>query len=300
MRKLGVLKGAFIGGAVGLALTIAGVVRSAPDGLGLGSGKDGAFTATTAADEVNVYALLTADVASGASSFTVDDASAFAVGDAVLVLQSTGTDLASVALDAPGPVDLLASGVGQYDLVRVTGKSGNDLDVSPALQASYRFEGAQVVRVPEFTSVTVPDGTGITAATWDGATGGVLAFLATGAVEVSAAGAIDATGKGFRGGNRSNQYCTTGCSPATDGEAPEDDATCTIAAGRGESFDDRAEASGGSGCGVASRGSGGGGGSPNAGGAGGGNGGSSGGRGGRGWNSMLPPGTCSEGSRARP
>lgn len=288
MRKLGVMKGAFVGGAIGLALTIAGIVQSAPDGVGLGSGKDGAFTAATAAQEVNAYALLTADVAVAASSLSLVDASAFDVGDVVLVLQTTGADFGSGTANDPAPLELRTLEIGQYDLVRVTSKSGNVLGIAPNLQEAYRAQGAQVVRVPQYTSVDVPAGTGLTARAWDGERGGVLAFLATGAVEVAATGTIDATGKGFRGGNRSNAFCLTGCSSSTAGQAPADDATCTLAAGRGEGFDDRAEAFGATGCGVGARGSGGGGGgSINAGGAGGGNGGP-GGRGGRGWNLAAP------------
>jgi len=56
----------------------------------------------------------------------------------------------------------------------------------------------QVIRIPEYTSLTVPRGTSLIAKRWDGSSGGVLAFLATGPIVND--GLISASGVGFRPG----------------------------------------------------------------------------------------------------
>ena len=49
------------------------------------------------------------------------------------------------------------------------------LDHAPS--AAFSASGAQVISVPEFTTVSVPAGTSVSATPWDGAVGGVVAFL---------------------------------------------------------------------------------------------------------------------------
>jgi cell division septation protein DedD len=58
---------------------------------------------------------------------------------------------------------------------------------------------AQVVKVPQYDSVTVQAGGLLTAPAWDGSTGGILMLVANGNVLVN--GSIDMSAKGFRGGN---------------------------------------------------------------------------------------------------
>lgn len=288
MRVVSSVRWSIVAAVLGASATIGGFVHSAPDTSGLGSGADGAYTATTAADIVNKYAAVTA---AAGTSVTVASAADFGVNDMILVLQVNGATLTSTSVDPPAAVNLSTAAVGQYDVVKITAKNGDQLTVTPALQGTYRATGAEIVRIPQYTNVTIPDTTGIVAKPWDGTTGGVVAFLATGAVNAVGTGKIDATGAGFRGGNRSKTFCDTlGC--AANAVWPEivDDPDCNESAGKGESFDSRAEAFGDTGCGVGARGTGGGGGGYiNAGGAGGGNGGP-GQRGGNGWNSEQPIG----------
>ena len=59
---------------------------------------------------------------------------------------------------------------------------------------------AQVIRIPNYSSVTVESGGTLRANAWDGATGGVVMFRASGAVTVAAGGVLYATGLGPSGG----------------------------------------------------------------------------------------------------
>lgn len=289
---MGKLRGRHLLAACGIAAmltTFAAIGWTADDDLGLGSGKDGALVANASEQVVNAYAAVTAAAAAGATSITVAATDDFAVGDVVLVMQVHGNELMSKMDDPPTALDLSVVNAGQYDLVKVTAKNATQLTVSPALKSAYGATGAQAVRVPQYTTVGVPDGTSLTAKAWDGTTGGVLAFLATGTITMAGTGTAHANAKGFRGGNRSKLYCDAPCATNNPGNGTADDPDCNQA-GRGESFDGRAEAFGLTGCGIGARGTGGGGGGHiNAGGAGGGNGGP-GGRGGNGWNSEAPYG----------
>ena len=62
--------------------------------------------------------------------------------------------------------------------------------------------GAQVIRVPQYTTLTVSTGASIVAPAWDGTTGGIVAMTARDGVTLSGTGKIDVSGLGFRGGAR--------------------------------------------------------------------------------------------------
>lgn len=257
--------------------------RSADDTFGLGNGKDAAFVAGAAGQIVNAYSAVVGEATVGATSIAVSDTTEFDVGDLVLVVQMKSGELTSQDADPAVDLDLAAIGVGQYEVVTVVSKTIESLDFTPPLVHAYAATGAQVVRIPQYTTVNVPAGTSVTAKPWDGTTGGVVAFVATGAITMEGDGTVTADALGFRGGRRSKMFCADPCTISNEGSAPLDDASCDTG-GRGESFDGTVNAFGEMGCGVGARGSGGGGGGHiNAGGAGGGNAGY-GGRGGRGWN----------------
>lgn len=288
-RTVGRIRGRAVLGltAFALAVTIASASRSAEDDFGVGTGADGEYIAGTANEIVNAYTPVIVAAPASATSLVVGSTAAFAAGDIALVLQVKGEDVTSHTTDPPADVNAAAIGVGQYDLVKVTATSATTLTVTPPLTNAFDESGAQVVRVPQFTTVGIVDGASITAKAWDGVTGGVVAILARDAITGSRSGTIHANGRGFRGGNRSNPFCLAPCNTGNAGSGPIDETTGNTG-GKGESFDPRAEAFGPSGCGIGARASGGGGGGHiNAGGGGGGNAGP-GGRGGNGWNSGAP------------
>ncbi|MEZ4318184.1 MAG: putative metal-binding motif-containing protein [Myxococcota bacterium] len=233
-----------------------------PDVFGLGTGADGDLTVTDT-QVVNVYSPVVEASLAGASELDVADGASFPPGTLLVVHQTLG-DAAPVTFVQPPPVlDHLQLGVGATEYARVLQQNGDTLVLNAPLLNGYG-PGAQVVRVPEYSSVTVLSGA-LAAEPWNGTTGGILAFAVDGPVVLT--GDLDVSGQGFRGAG-------------VDGNAGFD-ASCTA------SLDDLGEAApkgeGGPGYGGVGRGTsgngGGGGNCANAGGGGGGNGGY-GGRGG--------------------
>ncbi len=151
--------------------------------IGFGTGSDGPLT--VAGDvTVNSYTTPTATAATGSLSLTVEDAGDFDDNDEVLVIQMRGP------------------GAGSYGFHNVT-VVGPTLQLSPALTFDCITTGGavcQVVRVPQYESVTLLSGGRIVAKGWDGATGGVVALRSQGKVLVPASSSISADGRGFRGG----------------------------------------------------------------------------------------------------
>ncbi|MCA9582090.1 MAG: hypothetical protein KC416_09870, partial [Myxococcales bacterium] len=242
----------------------------AQDTIGFGDGSDGPLVLVAGATTVNTYAEVTTGSLPGGTSLELDSTAGFAAGDAVMVLQ-TQADL-SAELGDQSVFDLTSSNVGNYELIRVAMVAGSTLTFETPLQGTYDDTGAQVIRVPEYTTVTVSLGATMTGTGWNGTTGGVVAFVATGAVAVD--GTIRANSLGFRGGVKSANRCglDNNCTSGNDANLDVDVEDPNCWTGRiGESIDN-GRAFGVCGIGNLTNG-GGGGGHINAGGAGGGNGG---------------------------
>ena len=134
---------------------------------------------------VNDYSVPTEDLAAGAITIPVTDASAFSEGDQIMIIQMQHT-----------------SSAGTYEFRTIESIANNDITVNASLTNSYyqsTSSKAQIVRIPQYTDVSVHSGGSITAAAWDGNTGGILAFNASGEVTVDSGGSIDVSGLGFRG-----------------------------------------------------------------------------------------------------
>ncbi|SEK93114.1 Myxococcales GC_trans_RRR domain-containing protein/MYXO-CTERM domain-containing protein [Stigmatella aurantiaca] len=184
-------------------------VLAAPDNVLLGTGRDGAFTATALNQVINRYAQVTVPRAPGDTTLTVGDATGFAADQLVMVIQMTGI-VPEPPSGGTGPIDLSNNPVGRWEFARLASVSGTTLTLTAPLIHSYAANVTQVIWVPEYTTVSIPTGRSLTAAEWNGSTGGVLAFLATGAV--TNLGGITVSGKGFRGGKPVVDISgTTGC-----------------------------------------------------------------------------------------
>ncbi len=153
------------------------VVRGPNQGLG----SDGALTVSGTVT-LQDWTLLDGGAAAGDPDIDVDDATAFAEGDELLVLSQQGTD------------------AGLVEFVFVGGVTGNTLTVEPDLLNGYDASSVVLVqRVPHYTDVDVPSGTELTGDAWAGDGGGVVAFRATGDVAVT--GTVHADALGFTGGD---------------------------------------------------------------------------------------------------
>ena len=172
-------------------------------------GKDGALTVGVANTVVNSYTTLGVGAAAGATTLSVASAAGITVGDVLLVYQAQGATIGTGNTSAYGAVTALGN-AGRYEYVSVAAVSGTTITLGTAcdttpLRFSYN-SGAQVVRVPQYSSLTVNGGASIVAQAWNGSTGGVVAAIVDGTATVN--GSINANAAGFRGGAVDND--TTG------------------------------------------------------------------------------------------
>ncbi len=229
-------------GVATLAVVAAAVLqpqeaRAEADVFGVGDGHSGAKTVGGGTTEtINSYAAVTADVAPGASTIAIGavigakagDADAFAANDLVLVWRATGVAAAEAPSgDQTKRLDLATAAattstattqpglVGEYEFARVqtvTGAAGaQTLTLTKPLVRGFTKNVSQVVKVPEYTTLTVAAGATLVAAPWQevGGTpadpnpnnpwaGGILIFMANGAITNN--GTIHANARGFHGG----------------------------------------------------------------------------------------------------
>jgi hypothetical protein len=175
------------------------LVSAGPDNFGLGTGRDGALNITIGNAIINAYSAVTSSIAAGSTSITVTSAASFSPGDLVMVWQVGGLTPIPASGSAAA-INLTSSNTGRWELARIVAKNGNTLTTSESFVNAFPATGVQLVRVPEYTSITVSGSGFITAPAWNGATGGIVAFLATGTVTLNVAQAIRVSGLGFRGG----------------------------------------------------------------------------------------------------
>jgi len=171
----------------------------------------------------NTYFPGAASVAAGASTVTIGaarvDANAsttdFALGDLALIIQMQDAQINNTDTDAYG--DGIAGGVangstdlrsaGRYEYKLVTGIAAGSVTFATPLAFSYTQAGAdanngvrrfQVIRVPQFATLTLPGGT-LNVTTWDGSTGGVFALDVSAGLDLNST-TVNADVVGFRGG----------------------------------------------------------------------------------------------------
>ncbi len=187
------------------------------DSFHLGSGRDGALTVSTTGTVVNAYAQVTAALATGDSVIAVTSSTGFAAGDLVMLHQTTGVSPVPAA-GAQTQIDLTSAGVGRYELARVLSVLGTSITLTAPVINGFAANVSQVIRVPEYTTVTVNPGRSVAPAAWNGATGGVVAFLANGTLTNN--GSVDARGRGFRGGQPVDDTSGTTGATGLDESAP--------------------------------------------------------------------------------
>jgi hypothetical protein len=176
------------------------------------AGTDGAKTVTDANTVVNAYAALagTADPKAGDTTITVANITTLATnfttalgqGDLLLIVQMAGAtvDFTTDTSSAYGAVSNLGS-AGRYEFIGVESVSTNVITLACGLKNGYSRAGkTQVIRIPQYTTLTVNSGASIVASPWNGTTGGVVAVHAETTVTLAGTGKIDVSAQGFRGG----------------------------------------------------------------------------------------------------
>lgn len=188
--------------------------RAAADTFGVGDAHGGNLTVAGAGTQVNSYAALATSAAANATVLTIGsvNGAAFAANDLVLIWRATGLTPAPVSGDQTA-VDLSSSSVGAWELGRVASTGAGTLTLTAGLLSAFASGVTQIVRVPEFDTLTIGAAGSIIAPAWDGAVGGIVAFFAN---SVTNNGGVLADGIGFRGGIAVNNAGALGCT-ANDG-----------------------------------------------------------------------------------
>jgi len=158
----------------------------------IGDGSDGPLDVSSANQIVNDYAFLTGNENAGETTITVSGISGFSVDDEILLIQIQNSS---------------GGEAGTYEFKHISSIMGNEITLTSPLDNSYHSESFdtvdatafQIVRVPQYTSVTIDSGSSITAPAWDGYTGGIVVFRAE-TVTINNGGSIDVSEKGYRGG----------------------------------------------------------------------------------------------------
>lgn len=174
--------------------------RIVEDDIAVGDGRDGVLTASGSNKIVNDYFAIQGDVEAGATSITLKDGTSrdLAGGDVVMIWAPAG-----LTQDAPrnAPVVELVAGdyAGRYELVRAkpTTTGSTTIELEKPLAQAYQSP-SQVIRIPQYESVTVPSGASLAAKAFDGTVGGIVAFVVRG--DLVNDGKIQANERGFKGG----------------------------------------------------------------------------------------------------
>lgn len=130
------------------------------------------------------------------STLTVKDASAFKVGEKVLIMQMAGATIQTANSSLFGTI-LNMRNVGKYEINQIDSISTNTVFLKYNYLNVYHTSGGivQMISFPSYDNVAVNDT--LRAKPWDGETGGVVAFEAN---STTLNAPILANGIGFRGG----------------------------------------------------------------------------------------------------
>ena len=187
--------------------------------IDLGTGADGDLQVSKLTFTDTVRTALAGNVQAETQDYLpVNNSYGFAAGDEVLIIQMAG------------------STTGTWEFARVSGTAVSRLTLTAPALHSYMATGssrAQVLRVPNWRSVTVVAGGVLTCSPWDGATGGIVCFRVSGELGIGTGGAIDVTGKGYAGGGTAAGGAggSGGVGGAGGGQSTDGDAGGTSAGG---------------------------------------------------------------------
>lgn len=173
------------------------------------AGKDGPLVVSAAGTVVNKYGILAVNAAAGSAQLAVNnpggpngmDLAALQAGDLLLVIQMAGATIDSSNTVSYGNVTNLNS-AGRHEFVTVNRTQGNTITINPpcgGLRYNYAANGkTQVIRVPQYTTLTVNSGASLTAPAWNGQFGGIVVTHVQNTATIN--GVVDVSGAGFRGG----------------------------------------------------------------------------------------------------
>ncbi|MCS6796277.1 MAG: DUF11 domain-containing protein, partial [Raineya sp.] len=208
------------------------------------AGKDGALTVTAANTVVNRYVRVASDVPVNSNVITVVNINdlnrdgigylptgyttntsvysnnALSPGDLIIIYQAQGAIINTTNTINYGTV-INYNGAGTYEFAQVASVSGNNIFLACRTKFGYiAARHVQVIRVPQYTSLTINSGASIVPVPWGSPTFGGAdlsaperrrgGFVAVHVVEnITNNGNIQANGAGFRGGSILNDNLTS-------------------------------------------------------------------------------------------
>jgi uncharacterized repeat protein (TIGR01451 family) len=181
----------------------------------------------TASAGINATVISIGTIRSTAGTGGAPGTTPLRVGDLIMIIQMqdatfNSTDSVSFGNGSTGRGYTALNNTGKFEFKRVTAVSATSVNIDSGLTYAYTnaapsASGAtsngqrrfQVIRVPQFASVTLPGGT-IRPPSWDGQTGGVWVIDVAGNLNMNGT-TVDASALGFRGGAAlPNYYDNTG------------------------------------------------------------------------------------------
>lgn len=175
-------------------------------------GKDGDLTINAPNTIVNKYGRLLEDAPTGSTSIKVEtppgphglNPASLTTGDLLLLIQVGGALIDSTDTISYGSV-IDYRNAGRHEFVTVSSVTGNVVNLATTcggLKFSYTAAGkVQVIKVPQYTSLTINQGGSLTAPPWDGVIGGIVVVDVSTTTVIN--GEINVTGLGLRGGGLS-------------------------------------------------------------------------------------------------
>lgn len=167
---------------------------------------DGDKTVSNGGTIINAYTPLLAPALSGATSISanidsLNNGNPLDSGSLIMVIGMQGATIDTTDTYSYGNI-LDYNSAGKYEFVVVKSLSGSSaITLRGGLSNTYAVGGTnrvQVVRVPQYNSLTINSGASITGLPWNGSCGGVVAAYVCDTATVN--GSIDADTIGFRGG----------------------------------------------------------------------------------------------------
>ena len=181
-------------------------------------GKNGSVTITATNTIVNLYTPLTANASIGNQTLTVLSSASYSVGDLVFIIQMQGA-LVNAGKDSILP-DLNSSIPKNNTFGAITNynNSGNNeyaqvyavpnattIVIDCGLKYNYNYlSKVQIIKVPRYFTLTISGAGSITCPAWNGSIGGIAAVETQSNCILSSTPSFSVTGKGFRGGAKSN------------------------------------------------------------------------------------------------
>jgi gliding motility-associated-like protein len=181
-------------------------------------GKNGSVTITATNTIVNLYTPLTANASIGNQTLTVLSSASYSVGDLVFIIQMQGA-LVNAGKDSILP-DLNSSIPKNNTFGAITNynNSGNNeyaqiyavpnattIVIDCGLKYNYNYlSKVQIIKVPRYFTLTISGAGSITCPAWNGSVGGIAVVETQSNCILNSTPSFSVTGKGFRGGAKSN------------------------------------------------------------------------------------------------